>query len=238
MKPLELLAAVDVKAGMAVRLNKADLGSQEEFGAPKDVIKDFISAGTKWIHLVDLDAAFGVGDNSALLKNLIKDSKVKVQISGGIIDEESLNVALATTAARINLATSCLTDIEWVKKILLAYGERISISLDIKDDLLTARGSGVVVGDLFKYLKILNNAGCNRYVVTDTATDGALSGPNFDLLKKISQATDSAVIASGGVAKLSDLQELRQMGVEGVILGKALYVGAIDIASAIEVCYK
>ena len=113
---------------MAVRLKKADLGSQEEFGAPKDVIKDFISAGAKWIHLVDLDAAFGVGDNSALLKNLIKDSKVKVQISGGIIDEESLNVAIATTAARINLATSCLTDIEWVKKILLAYGERISIS--------------------------------------------------------------------------------------------------------------
>jgi phosphoribosyl isomerase A len=238
MKQLELLPAVDVKAGMAVRLSKAKLDSASEFGSPSDVVKDFLLAGAKWIHLVDLDAAFGTGNNSVLIKEIINNTAAKVQLSGGINNDASLNNALATKAARINLGTAALADIEWVKKVLAANSDRISISLDIKGQMLTARGSGLVVGEIFEYLSILDKAGCNRYVVTDIDSDGALSGPNLDLLRKVSQSTQGSVIASGGVAKLSDLTDLRQMGIEGVVLGKALYVGAIDISKALDICYK
>ena len=238
MKILELLPAIDIKNGRSVRLKQAGLDSAEQFGSPAEVLTDLIAKGAKWVHLVDLDSAFNTGSNAGLFKDLIDKSSINIQLSGGIIDESSLNLALATKAVRINISTAALQNIDWVVRVIKSHKERLTIGLDISNGVLVARGSGEVIGDPFEYIKVLDKAGCMRYIVTDNSTDGELNGPNLDLLDKVSKSTKSLIIASGGVSKLSDLGNLRQMGLDGVIVGKALYVGAIDISLAIKTCYQ
>jgi phosphoribosylformimino-5-aminoimidazole carboxamide ribotide isomerase len=238
MSILELLPAIDIKSGKSVRLKQAKLDSAEQYETPNVVLSDFVAKGAKWVHLVDLDAAFKSGSNSDLIQNLIAASPIKVQLSGGIINENSLQKALSTKADRINIATAALRSIDWVVKAIKSNDQRLTIGLDIDNGVLVARGSGEVIGDPFEYIKILDMAGCKRYVVTDNSTDGELNGPNLDLLEKVLKSTKSMIIASGGVSKLSDLKDLRQMGLDGVIVGKALYVGAIDISAAIKTCYQ
>ena len=238
MKILELLPAIDIKNGRSVRLKQAGLDSAEQFGSPAEVLADLIAKGAKWVHLVDLDSAFNTGSNAGLFKDLIDKSSINIQLSGGIIDESSLNLALATKAVRINISTAALQKIDWVVRVINSHKERLTIGLDISNGVLVARGSGEVIGDPFEYIKVLDKAGCIRYIVTDNSTDGELNGPNLDLLDKVSKSTKSLIIASGGVSKLSDLGNLRQMGLDGVIVGKALYVGAIDISLAIKTCYQ
>lgn len=238
MKILELLPAIDIKNGRSVRLKQAGLDSAEQFGSPAEVLADFIAKGAKWVHLVDLDSAFNTGSNAGLFKDLIGKSSINIQLSGGIIDESSLNLALATKAVRINISTAALQNIDWVVRVINSHKDRLTIGLDISNGVLAARGSGEVIGDPFEYIKVLDKAGCMRYVVTDNSTDGELIGPNLDLLDKVSKSTKSLIIASGGVSKLSDLDNLRQMGLDGVIVGKALYVGAIEISAAIKTCYQ
>lgn len=238
MSILELLPAIDIKNGKSVRLKQAKLDSVEQYETPNVVLSDFVAKGAKWVHLVDLDAAFNSGSNSDLIQNLIAASPIKVQLSGGIINENSLQKALSTKADRINIATAALQSIDWVVKAIKSNDQRLTIGLDIDNGVLVARGSGEVIGDPFEYIKILDMAGCKRYVVTDNSTDGELNGPNLDLLEKVLKSTKSMIIASGGVSKLSDLKDLRQMGLDGVIVGKALYVGAIDISAAIKTCYQ
>ena len=238
MKILELLPAIDIKNGSSVRLKQAGLDSAEQFGSPAEVLADLIAKGAKWVHLVDLDSAFNTGSNAGLFKDLIDKSSINIQLSGGIIDESSLNLALATKAVRINISTAALQKIDWVVRVINSHKERLTIGLDISNGVLVARGSGEVIGDPFEYIKVLDKAGCMRYIVTDNSTDGELNGPNLDLLDKVSKSTKSLIIASGGVSKLSDLGNLRQMGLDGVIVGKALYVGAIDISLAIKTCYQ
>jgi len=238
MSILELLPAIDIKNGKSVRLKEAKLDSAEQYETPNVVLSDFVAKGAKWVHLVDLDAAFNSGSNSDLIQNLIAASPIKVQLSGGIINEDSLQKALSTKADRINIATAALQSIDWVVKAIKSNDQRLTIGLDIDNGVLVARGSGEVIGDPFEYIKILDMAGCKRYVVTDNSTDGELNGPNLDLLEKVLKSTKSMIIASGGVSKLSDLKVLRQMGLDGVIVGKALYVGTIDISAAIKTCYQ
>jgi len=238
MSILELLPAIDIKNGKSVRLKQAKLDSAEQYETPNVVLSDFVAKGAKWVHLVDLDAAFNSGSNSDLIQNLIGASPIKVQLSGGIINEDSLQKALSTKADRINIATAALQSIDWVVKAIKSNDQRLTIGLDIDNGVLVARGSGEVIGDPFEYIKILDMAGCKRYVVTDNSTDGELNGPNLDLLEKVLKSTKSMIIASGGVSKLSDLKDLRQMGLDGVIVGKALYVGTIDISAAIKTCYQ
>lgn len=238
MSILELLPAIDIKNGKSVRLNQAQLDSLEVYESPNVVLSDFIAKGAKWVHLVDLDAAFKSGSNSDLIKSLIEASSINIQLSGGIIDEESLLQALSTNADRINIATAALQNIDWVVNAIESNHERVTIGLDIADGVLVARGSGEIVGDPFEYIKTLDLAGCKRYVVTDNSTDGELNGPNLELLDKVLKSTKSKIIASGGVSKLSDLKILREMGLDGVIVGKAFYVGAIDISAAIKTCYQ
>ena len=238
MSILELLPAIDIKNGKSVRLKQAKLDSVEQYETPNVVLSDFVAKGAKWVHLVDLDAAFNSGSNSDLIQNLIAASPIKVQLSGGIINEDSLQKALNTKADRINIATAALQSIDWVVKAIKSNDQRLTIGLDIDNGVLVARGSGEVIGDPFEYIKILDMAGCKRYVVTDNSTDGELNGPNLDLLEKVLKSTKSMIIASGGVSKLSDLKDLRQMGLDGVIVGKALYVGTIDISAAIKTCYQ
>jgi phosphoribosylformimino-5-aminoimidazole carboxamide ribotide isomerase len=238
MRALELLPAIDIKNGKSVRLKQADLDSAEQYENPNVVLSDFVAKGAKWVHLVDLDAAFQSGSNSELIQELISVSPIKIQLSGGIINENTLQKALSTKADRINIATAALQNIDWVVKAIKSNNQRLTIGLDINDGVLVARGSGAVIGDPFEYIKTLDMAGCKRYVVTDNSTDGELSGPNLDLLDKVLKSTKSLIIASGGISKLSDLKDLREMGVDGVIVGKALYVGAIDISAAIKTCYQ
>lgn len=236
MKPLEFLPAVDIRSGQVVQ--GIDIIKNHFPGTVQQVIDSFIAAGCKWIHLVDLDAALLRGDNFDLISKMVDAMSVDTQLSGGIFNQEVLNRSLTTKARWINLSTSALANLDWVLSILNTDSKRVCISLDLADEILTARGSGVVVGDLWPVLSKLEAAGCSRYVVTDNKSDGALSGPNFELINKIQQRTSAAIVSSGGVANLSDLARLRKMGIAGVVVGKALYAGEVNLRAALDTCYK
>jgi phosphoribosylanthranilate isomerase len=238
MKPLELLPAIDIKNGKVIQLSSAVSRSNTVMVEPLEVIQRFSSAGSKWIHLVDLDAAYGTGENAKLIKHLVQMSQVDIQLSGGIANQKSLDAALATSAKRVNISTAGLEDIDWIKNVIEKYRERVCVGLDVSNGSLIARGSGKVIGDLYHFISVLNEAGCSRIIVTDNSTDGALVGPNFQLLEQVINQSSAEIVASGGVSNLSDLQQLRKMGLAGAIVGKALYVGQFSIEEALDTCYK
>jgi 1-(5-phosphoribosyl)-5-[(5-phosphoribosylamino)methylideneamino] imidazole-4-carboxamide isomerase/N-(5'phosphoribosyl)anthranilate isomerase len=238
MKRLELLPAVDVREGQAVRLVQGELSNQTSYGSPIDAALDFQSAGAEWIHLVDLDAAFGTGSNHELFAEVIGKLDIKVELSGGIRDEESLARAIATGCARINLGTAALENPEWTASVISRYGDLIAVGLDVRGHTLAARGWTREGGDLFETIARLDNDGCSRYVVTDVNKDGTLKGPNVELLQEVCAATKKPIIASGGVSTLSDLEQLRSLtmiGVEGAIVGKALYARAFTLEDALRI---
>ena len=238
MKPLELLPAIDIKNGKVIQLSSAVSGSSTVMVEPLEVIQRFSSAGSKWIHLVDLDAAYGTGENAKLIKHLVQMSQVDIQLSGGIANQKRLDAALDTSAKRVNISTAGLEDIDWIKNVIEKYRERVCVGLDVTNGSLIARGSGKVIGDLDHFISVLNEAGCSRIIVTDNSTDGALVGPNFQLLEQVISQSSAEVVASGGVSNLSDLQQLRKMGLAAAIVGKALYVGQFSIEEALDTCYK
>jgi len=233
---LVLLPAVDVRDGQAVRLVKGASGSETSYGEPLAAALAWQSAGAEWIHLVDLDAAFGTGDNRALLAEVTGRLDVRVELSGGIRDDDSLRAALATGCARVNLGTAALESPEWVAKAIAEYGDRIAVGLDVVGTTLRGRGWTSEGGDLYEALARLDAEGCARYVVTDVDKDGTLTGPNLELLRNVCAATDRAVVASGGVSSLQDLRDLAVLvpaGVEGAIVGKALYAQAFTLEEAL-----
>jgi phosphoribosylanthranilate isomerase len=235
---LTLLPAVDVADGRAVRLVQGAAGSETVYGHPVDAALAWQADGARWVHLVDLDAAFGRGSNASLLAEVISRLDVEVELSGGIRDDESLRAALATGAARVNIGTAALEDPQWCDRIVGEYGDRVAIGLDVRGHTLSARGWTRDGGDLFEVLERLEKAGCQRYVVTDVHRDGTLTGPNLNLLREVCARTGRPVIASGGVSSLDDLRALATLegdGVEGVIAGKALYAGAFTVAEALAV---
>ncbi|MGA7690375.1 MAG: bifunctional 1-(5-phosphoribosyl)-5-((5-phosphoribosylamino)methylideneamino)imidazole-4-carboxamide isomerase/phosphoribosylanthranilate isomerase PriA [Jiangellales bacterium] len=238
MLPLVLLPAVDVSNGQAVRLVQGEAGSETSYGDPLQAAMAWQSAGAEWIHLVDLDAAFGRGSNAELLADVIGRLDVQVELSGGIRDEASLTAALATGCARVNLGTAAIEDPVWTARAIAEHGERVAVGLDVRGHTLSARGWTREGGDLFETLARLDADGCARYVVTDVTKDGTLRGPNIDLLRQVCAATDRPVIASGGVSTLDDLVALRALvphGVEGAIVGKALYAGQFTLHEALAV---
>jgi 1-(5-phosphoribosyl)-5-[(5-phosphoribosylamino)methylideneamino] imidazole-4-carboxamide isomerase/N-(5'phosphoribosyl)anthranilate isomerase len=238
MNKLILLPAVDVRDGKAVRLVKGELSAETQYGAPLDAALAFQNSGAEWIHLVDLDAAFGTGSNHELLRDVVSKLNLKVELSGGIRDEESLERALATGCERVNLGTAALESPEWTASVIARFGEKIAVGLDVRGQTLAARGWTKDGGDLFETLERLDREGCARYVVTDVNKDGTLQGPNLDLLTEVCERTNRPVIASGGVSSLEDLSKLRELvdvGVEGAIVGKALYAGAFTLEEALEV---
>ena len=241
MSYLELLPAVDVKDGRAVRLVQGELARESVYGSPLEVALEFQSAGAEWLHLVDLDAAFGRGENSELLASVVKALDIKVELSGGIRDDESLRRALATGCTRVNLGTAALENPEWTAQVISQYGDRIAVGLDVRGHTLAARGWTKEGGDLFETLERLDRNGCARYVVTDVAKDGTLMGPNFELLKEVCAATSKPVVASGGISSITDIEglaQLRSIGVEGAIVGKALYAGAFTLQEALRASGK
>lgn len=236
---LVLLPAVDVADGKAVRLTRGEAGTETSYGDPVGAALDWVSQGAEWIHLVDLDAAFGRGNNHSTIKRVIKQSKgVNIELSGGIRDDESLDAALATGAKRINLGTAALENPMWTAHVIAEYGEAIAVGLDVRGTTLAARGWTKDGGELFEVLERLEDAGCTRYVLTDVTKDGTLQGPNLELLASVTSRTDKPVIASGGVSTLDDIAALRKLvptGLEGAIVGKALYAKAFTLAEALDV---
>jgi 1-(5-phosphoribosyl)-5-[(5-phosphoribosylamino)methylideneamino] imidazole-4-carboxamide isomerase/N-(5'phosphoribosyl)anthranilate isomerase len=234
---LELLPAVDVAGGQAVQLVQGVAGSEKRFGDPIEAALRWQEAGAEWIHLVDLDAAFGRGSNRELLASVVGKLDVQVEMSGGIRDDASLEAALATGCRRVNLGTAALEDPDWVRSAIARHGDRIAVGLDVRGTTLSARGWTQDGGELFDVLARLDADGCARYVVTDVRRDGTLTGPNLELLQQVCAATDKPVVASGGVSSLADLRAIASLvpdGVEGAIVGKALYAGAFTLEEALE----
>lgn len=233
---LELLPAVDVADGQAVRLVQGEAGTETSYGDPLSAALAWQEAGAEWIHLVDLDAAFGRGSNRELLASVVGALDVKVEMSGGIRDDVSLEAALATGCRRVNIGTAALENPAWCSKIIAEYGDRIAIGLDVRGTTLAARGWTQEGGDLWEVLERLEADGCPRYVVTDVTKDGTLRGPNLDLLREVCARTGRPVVASGGVSSLDDLRALAALvpiGVEGAIVGKALYAQAFTLEDAL-----
>lgn len=233
---LTILPAVDVADGKAVRLVQGEAGTETFYGAPIDAALAWQDGGAEWLHLVDLDAAFGRGSNRELIADVVARLDVSVELSGGIRDDDSLETALATGCARVNIGTAALEQPDWVRSAIARHGDRIAVGLDVRGTTLSARGWTEDGGELFDVLARLDADGCARYVVTDVKRDGMLSGPNLDLLHQVCAETDRPVIASGGVSSLDDLRALATLsaeGVEGAIVGKALYAGAFTLPEAL-----
>lgn len=241
---LILLPAVDVVEGKAVRLVQGQAGSETDYGSALDAAMTWQRDGAQWIHLVDLDAAFGRGSNRELLAEVVGKLDVDVELSGGIRDEESLTAALATGCARVNLGTAALENPLWCAQAIAEHGDKVAVGLDVKIDSsvaggefrLRGRGWETDGGDLWPVLDRLVSEGCSRFVVTDVTKDGTLQGPNLDLLSAVAARTDAPVIASGGVSSLDDLRAIATLtddGVEGAIVGKALYAGRFTLPQAL-----
>jgi 1-(5-phosphoribosyl)-5-[(5-phosphoribosylamino)methylideneamino] imidazole-4-carboxamide isomerase/N-(5'phosphoribosyl)anthranilate isomerase len=234
---LELLPAVDVSGGQAVRLVQGAAGTETSYGDPVDAALAWQDAGADWIHLVDLDAAFGRGSNGPQLRELIGRLTVKVELSGGIRDDAALAAALDTGATRVVIGTAAMEDPDWVATVIAKHGGRIAVGLDVRGTRLAARGWTTDGGELGDALDRLEAAGCERYVVTDIEKDGMLRGPNLDLLRRVCARTARPVVASGGVSGLADLEAIAglvPLGVEGAIVGKALYAGAFTLPEALS----
>lgn len=241
---LILLPAVDVVEGRAVRLVQGKAGSETEYGSALDAALGWQRDGTEWIHLVDLDAAFGRGSNRELLAEVVGKLDVQVELSGGIRDDDSLAAALATGCARVNVGTAALENPQWCARAIAEHGDKVAVGLDVQilqghsDGAYRLRGRGWETdgGDLWEVLDRLNAEGCSRYVVTDVTKDGTLGGPNLDLLARVAERTDAPVIASGGVSSLDDLRAIATLtdrGIEGAIVGKALYAGRFTLPQAL-----
>lgn len=235
---LELLPAVDIVDGQAVRLVQGEAGSETGYGSPLDAAMNWQHDGAEWVHLVDLDAAFGRGSNKHLLQEMVAALDINVELSGGIRDDASLEGALELGIGRVNLGTAALENPEWTAKVIDRFGEKIAVGLDVRGTTLAGRGWTKEGGDIWEVLARLEDAGCARYVVTDVTKDGTLRGPNVELLREMCRRTAKPVVASGGISSLEDLRVLRELtgeGVEGAIIGKALYSGQFTLPQALDV---
>lgn len=236
---LTLLPAVDVRAGKAVRLRQGESGSETDYGSPLQAARAWVEAGAGWIHLVDLDAAFGTGDNRAELREIVGKlgDKVHIEMSGGVRDDASLEAALEAGATRVNIGTAALENPDWTARVIARYGDRVAVGLDVRGHTLAARGWVREGGDLFDTMETLDRAGCSRYVVTDVARDGMMSGPNLALLREVAERTDAHVTASGGISSIDDLKSINglvDLGVDSAILGKSLYSRAFTLEQALR----
>ncbi|MBI9000806.1 bifunctional 1-(5-phosphoribosyl)-5-((5-phosphoribosylamino)methylideneamino)imidazole-4-carboxamide isomerase/phosphoribosylanthranilate isomerase PriA [Corynebacterium sp. CCM 9185] len=238
---LTLLPAVDVVDGKAVRLHQGEAGSEKSYGSPLDAALNWQDQGARWLHFVDLDAAFGRGSNHEMMAEVVRRLDIDVELTGGIRDDASLDRALATGARRVNIGTAALENPEWAVKVIGTHGDRVAIGLDVRliDGEWRTRGRGWVSdgGDLWEILERFDQAGCSRFVVTDVSRDGTLTGPNIDLLRDVAAATDAPVTASGGIAELSDVTGLMPYvdeGIDSVIIGKALYEGRFTLREVLS----
>jgi 1-(5-phosphoribosyl)-5-[(5-phosphoribosylamino)methylideneamino] imidazole-4-carboxamide isomerase/N-(5'phosphoribosyl)anthranilate isomerase len=236
---LTLLPAVDLLDGQAARLVQGALGTETGYGDPVSAAKEFVAQGATWLHVVDLDAAFGRGPgNRQQIERIVEAvAPAKVEASGGVRRPEDLEALLELGAARVVVGTAALEDPEWVLRACERHTDAVAVGLDARGRTLQARGWTASGGDLFETLQRLDAGGCHRFVYTEVATDGMLTGPPIASLAAVLDATRRPVIASGGVSGLEDLRALGQLeasGLEGVIVGKALYAGRFTVAQALD----
>lgn len=234
MNRIELLPAIDVTGGRAVRLSSGVVDDRS-WADPAEVARSFEEAGARWVHLVDLDRAFGRGNNDELLARVMSEVDAAIQLSGGIVSRADVEAALGAGPDRVNIATQALDDLEAVRDAIDAFGPRISVCLDVRGERLAARGTSREGGNVWEVLSALNEAGVARLVVTDVTRDGQMRGANLELLARVADATDARIVASGGVNSLADIAALRRLGIEGAIVGKALYHGAFTLSQALAV---
>lgn len=237
---LTLLPAVDVRDGRAVRLRQGESGSETDYGSPLDAASRWVDDGAQWIHLVDLDAAFGTGDNRAHIREIVErlGDRVRIEVGGGLRDDDSVRSVLDAGAARVNIGTAAVERPEWTARMIAKYGDRVAVGLDVRGHTVASRGWVRDAGNLFDVMARLDEAGCSRYVVTDVRRDGMLSGANVDLLREVASRTSAHVTASGGIGSLDDVRAvatLQSVGVDAVILGKSLYAGAFTLPQALAV---
>lgn len=235
---LELLPAVDIVDGHVVMLHQGEAGSETIYGNPVEAALQWQEQGAEWLHLVDLDAAFGRGSNREAVSRIVNELNIKVELSGGLRDDAALENALELGATRVNIGTAALENPEWTAKIIEKFGDRIAISLDVRGEKLSGRGWTSEGGDIWETIAQLEDAGCARYVVTDVIQDGTLQGPNIELLTKVCQHTNKPVVASGGISSLDDIHALKKLvplGVEGAIIGKALYENKFTLHDALQI---
>lgn len=235
---LTIIPAIDVKAGRAVRLHQGQSDAVTDYGDPLEKAHQFQTAGARWLHVVDLDAAFGVGENRAIVESIVKETNISVEISGGIRDTQAVERALATGAERVILGTAAIENPDWGKAMISRFGDRIVIGLDLRDGNVATRGWTHSEGKAAFFIEQFDTSGCSTYMVTDISKDGTLTGPNLELLSEIARSTRATIIASGGIASLADIAAIRELvpiGVESAIVGKALYEGAFTVAEACDV---
>ncbi|MDR1851646.1 MAG: bifunctional 1-(5-phosphoribosyl)-5-((5-phosphoribosylamino)methylideneamino)imidazole-4-carboxamide isomerase/phosphoribosylanthranilate isomerase PriA [Propionibacteriaceae bacterium] len=232
-----ILPAVDMKDGQAVQLVQGVDGSQKVFGEPLEAALGWENAGAKWLHLVDLDRAFGKGSNAEIAAEIIAKTNMSVELTGGIRDDQSLEAALTTGCARVNIGTAAVEHPHWAASAIAKYGERVAIALDVKDGRLATRGWVETGGKLEEALSFFDKAGCTRYVVTDVGADGMMQGPNLELLRHVAENTTAKVTASGGISTLDDLRALATLHpqVDAAIVGSALYLGKFTLEEALSV---
>jgi phosphoribosyl isomerase A len=235
VRPFVLLPAVDVAGGRSARRDVHPGGGETYADALQSAL-GYQDAGADWVHLVDLDAAFGRGSNTGLLADIVARLDIEVQLSGGIRDAESLRLALHSGCARANLSSAAVADPQWCADAIAEHGERIAVSLDVRGATLAPRGEGRTGGSLLEALAWLEAAGCPRYVVTDVTRDATLDGPNLELLAAVCAHVSHPVIASGGIGSLDDLRRLHALastGVEGAVVGQALRAGVFTLPAAL-----
>lgn len=236
-----VLPAVDVVDGQAVRLDQGEAGTEKTYGAPLDAALQWQREGAEWLHFVDLDAAFGRGSNHQLMAEITRELTINVELTGGIRDDATLERALATGAKRVNIGTAALENPEWAAEAIAKHGDAIAVDIAVREEdgqwRTKGRGWTSDGGDLWEVLEFFDAAGCSRFVVTDVSKDGTLAGPNVDLLRDVSAATDAAVTASGGVSSLADIAEIARFadeGIDSVIVGKALYEKRFTVREALQ----
>ena len=239
--PLTIIPAIDIKAGRAVRLHQGKASQVTDYGDPVERAYEFERTGARWLHVVDLDAAFGEGDNRGIVESIVANVDISVEVSGGLRDSDAVARALDSGAHRVTLGTAAVEDPGWAAKMIERYGSRIVIGLDVRDGLVATHGWTKSAGAMVDLIRRFDDAGCEMYMVTDISKDGTLTGPNLDLLRESAELTSGSIIASGGVASLDDVALLRELvptGFEAVIIGKAFYEGYFTVAEACEVAER
>ena len=234
---MNIFPAIDLIDGKAVRLVKGDYAQMTVYSDnPLEVARDFERQGAKYIHLVDLEGALdGTTPNLETVKRIAKETGLFCEVGGGIRDMETVDKYLESGVDRVILGTAAVKDEAFLQAALAKYGDKIAVGIDIKDGFVAIKGwtesSGI---DPFAFTKKMQNLGVKYIICTDVSKDGAMKGTNLELYKELSEKFSVNITASGGVSHLEDVQALRKMHIYGAIIGKAYYIGAIDLAEAVE----
>jgi phosphoribosylformimino-5-aminoimidazole carboxamide ribotide isomerase len=236
---LIILPAIDIKDGECVRLFQGDYATAHKVAdSALDTAKAFETAGAEWLHTVDLNGAKAAKPvNASLLFDLAKNTGLKVEVGGGIRDLQTVDFYLENGIARAILGTAALSQPDLVVSAVKKYGERIAVGIDARDGKVAQNGwTQTSSVDYLDFAKSMEQIGVKYFIFTDISRDGALTGPNLEMLDRLNRAVSCNIIASGGVGSIKDISDLLSLNLYGVICGKSLYSGNLDLAAAVRLC--